>query len=226
MNTRSVTSVTYILIGYMFFIYYDIGEGWTVYLTTLFGVILYLLGLFRLKEALDETGKSAINKLFVAFILGFVAYPLKMLPLLGSVLVFILNLSALVLQLKGYNKLKKSSSLNSKGVAGAGLLIVATILVFIAGIVGILPFAGSYIKPIIAFIAFIIVPFGWLKIQAGLIECGKDVIIPSPIEETKKPSFHTPAPKTILTDPVQQHKPHGTISTVSSNEPPRRYLKI
>jgi hypothetical protein len=226
MNTRSITSVTYILIGYMFFIHYDIGEGWTVYLTTLFGVILYLMGLFRLKEALDETGKSAINKLFIAFILGFVAYPLKLLPFLGSVLVFILNLSALVLQVRGYSKLKKSSSLSSKGVVGASLLIGATVLVFIAGIFGILPFAGSYIKPVIAFIAFIIVPFGWLKIQAGLIESDKDVILPSPIKEVKKPSINAPAPKTILTNPEQLKNPHITITSVPSNEPPRRYLKI
>jgi len=44
------------------------------------------------------------------------------------------------------------------------------VIMIIAGLFNIIPFAGGYIKSVIAFIAFLITPFGWLKIQEAIIE--------------------------------------------------------
>jgi len=170
MKTKSITSVTYILIGNMLTTYGSIGEGWTASLTAIFGLVLFFIGLSNLKAYLDETGKEGVSKLTWAAILGIIASVFSFIPLVGGIPAGILNIIAFILQLIGLLKLKQSATLGAKGADGVTYLLIAIGIMVLAGILGIIPFAGDSIKSVIAFIAFLIIPFGWLKIQEAIIE--------------------------------------------------------
>ena len=171
-NTKSITSVTFILIGNMLTTYGSIGEGWTASLTAIFGLILFFVGLNRLKSALDPIGQEGVGKLIWAAILGIIATLFSYIPLVGGIPAGLLNLIAFILQVVGLLKLKNSTTLGTIGANGVNYLLVAMVIMIIAGLFNIIPFAGSYIKSVFAFIAFLIIPFGWLKIQEAIIEKG------------------------------------------------------
>ena len=169
-NTKSITSVTFILIGNMLLTYDSIGEGWTALPTAIFGLILFFVGLSRLKTALDETGQNGVSKLIWAAILGIIATLFSYIPLVGGIPAGLLNLIAFILQIVGLLKLKNSATLGTTGASGVNYLLIAMVIMIVAGLFNIIPFAGGYIKSVISFIAFIIIPFGWLKIQEAIIE--------------------------------------------------------
>lgn len=178
MKTRSITSVTYILIGNMLTTYGLIGSGWTATLTSLFGLVLFFIGLGRLKEALDATGQDGVSKLVWAAILGIIANVLSYIPLAGGIIAGLINLLAYILQLIGLTKLKKSKVLGETGATGVNYLLIAMVILVFGSLFKILPFVGGTITSVISFIAFIIIPFGWLKIQEALIV---NVTIPNAI---------------------------------------------
>lgn len=169
-DTKSITSITFILIGNMLTTYGVIGGDWTASLTAVFGLILFFIGLTRFKNALDNVGKKGARKLIWAAIIGIVANIFSYIPLLGIILVGILNTISFIIQVIGLFNLKNSTILNSKGSSGVNYLLGAMFLMIIASLFNIIPFAGSYIKSFVAFIALIIIPFGWLKIQEAIIE--------------------------------------------------------
>jgi hypothetical protein len=170
MNTKAITSVTYILVGNMLTTYNSIGEGWTATMTAIFGLILFFIGLNRLKTFLDEIGQEGISKLVWAAILGIIATLFSFIPLVGGIPAGILNLIAFILQLIGLLKLKKSATLGELGASGIGYLIIAMFLMILASFLGLFPFIGGTIKSVISLIAFILIPFGWLKVQEAIIE--------------------------------------------------------
>ena len=169
MKSKSITSVTFILVGNMLLTYNSIGTGWTATSTSIFGLILFFIGLSRLKSFLDEPGQSGISKLIWATIIGVIATLLSFIPLVGTIPAGILNLIAFILQIVGLLKLKNSVTLGEMGAGGVNYLLMAMVLMVIASVLGMVPFAGDYIKSAISFVAFILIPFGWLKIQEALI---------------------------------------------------------
>jgi len=172
MKPKFITSVTFIVIGNMLLTYNSIGSGWTTYLTALFGLIMFFIGLVRMKSFLDEKGKNGVSKLIWATILGIIATVFSSIPFLGFLLIpvtVILNLIAFILQIVGLVNLKKSKMLGETGAKGVNYLLFAMVFMVIGNIFGIIPFAGNFIKPAISFIAFILIPFGWLNIQTGII---------------------------------------------------------
>jgi hypothetical protein len=175
MKTKPITSVTYILIGNMLAIYSSIGEGWSAKLTAFFGLILFFIGLFQLKEFLDEKGASGVGKLIWAAILGIIANIFSLIPIVGGIPAGILNLIAFILQVVGLVNLKHSEKLGKTGASGVNLLLAAITLMIFASIFKIVPFVGTTIKSIIAFIAFIIIPFGWVKIQEAITVNGLSI---------------------------------------------------
>jgi uncharacterized membrane protein len=169
MKTKSITSITYVLIGNMLLIYNSIGSGWTATLTAMFGLILFFVGLSSLKSFLDEIGQNGINKLIWAAILGILASVFSFIPIVGSIPAGLLNLIAFILQIVGLLNLKKSVRLGELGANGVNYLLLAMGIMLIASFLSIIPFIGGYFKEVISFIAFILIPFGWLKIQEALI---------------------------------------------------------
>jgi len=176
MNTKSITSVSFILIGNMLTTYNSIGTGWAATLTAIFGLILFFIGLSRLKNFLDEKGKEGIRKLIWAAIIGIIATILSIIPIVGSIPAGILLLVAFILQLVGLLKLKQSTTLGVTGANGVNYLLFAIALMILASLFSILPFAGNLIKQLFSFIAFIIIPFGWLKIQEAIIDNQRNTI--------------------------------------------------
>ena len=168
---RSITSVTYILIGNMLSVYSNIaGSFITVIATNVLGIIFFFVGLSRLKASLDETGQSGVSKLITSTILSIIAALIGFIPLLGFIPALILSLISFILQITGLLKLKNSETLSSTGAGGVNYLLTAIILMIIAGLFHFIPFAGSYIVAVISFIAIILILFGWIKIQEAIIE--------------------------------------------------------
>lgn len=168
MKAKPITSVTYILVGNMLATYSSIGEGWSAKLTAFFGLILFFVGLLQLKEFLDEKGASGVSKLIWAAILGIIANIFSLIPIVGGIPAAIINLIAFILQVVGLVNLKHSEKLGKIGASGVNILLVAIILMIFAGIFRIIPFVGTTIKSGISFVAFIIIPFGWIKIQEAI----------------------------------------------------------
>ncbi|NLH51471.1 MAG: hypothetical protein GX459_01340 [Bacteroidales bacterium] len=169
-SSIAITSVTFILVGNMLITYNNIGVGWTAILTAIFGYILFFVGLSRLKTSLDEIGQNGVSKIIWATIIGIVALLMSYIPIAGGFLAGILTIIAFILQIVGLLKLKKSSSIGLIGANGVNYLLIAMVIMIMTGLFSIIPFVGGPIKSVFAFVAFLIIPFGWIKIQEGIIE--------------------------------------------------------
>lgn len=170
MQAKSITSVTFILVGSMLTTYNSIGGGWTAPLTALVGYVLFFIGLSRLKAALDAVGQNGVQMLTWATMVGIAASAFSIIPLLGAIPAGILGLIAFVLQLVGLLRIRNSTVIGPEGASGVTLLLGAAGIMVLASLLGIIPFAGGFIKSVIAFVAFLIIPFGWIKIQSALVE--------------------------------------------------------
>ncbi len=168
-NRTTILAVTYILIGDMLMPYGNIGDGWTSSLTVFLGLIFFWVGLNQLKKNIDAAGRSGITKLKWGIVISIFANIVDFIPFIGGIPASILNIIAFILHLAGLISLRGSSIIGTSGKSGITFLIVASVIVIIGGIFGIIPFAGDYIESGITFIAFILIPFGWLKVQEGIL---------------------------------------------------------
>lgn len=166
---ETIKSVTFILSGALLQMFNGIGSGWASTVVAIFGMILFLMGLSKLKSGIDDAGKSAVKLLTIAVIISIVGFIFDIIPLLGIVATILL-LFAFIIELVGIIKLKKSASIGEAGKGGVTLLIVAMILAIIESITGLLPVIGGIIGSILSIAGLILVFFGWIKIQDGLIE--------------------------------------------------------
>jgi len=161
----------------MLITYSSIDGGWTANLIAIFGLIMFFIGLYRLGAFLDEKGKSGASLLIWAAILSLIAYVFGLIPLVGVIPQKLFNFIAFILQLIGLLKLKRSATLGTLGASGVNYLLISIVLIlvtnflnFFFGIISnIVPFVDNFIR-LPALIAFVIIPFGWLKIQRALIE--------------------------------------------------------
>jgi hypothetical protein len=165
---ETIKSVTFILSGSLLQIFNGVGDNWRATLASIFGIILLFIGLRNLKNGLDNPGKKAVMLLIVATVLGIIGLIFDLIPLLGIVagIFFILTF---ILELVGFIMLLSSATIGAGGKTGAILLIIAMIVAVIESILGLLPFVGGIIGGILGIIALILVFFGWLKIQDGLL---------------------------------------------------------
>jgi len=161
----------------MLITYSSIDGGWTANLIAIFGLIMFFIGLYRLGAFLDKKGKSGASLLIWAAILSLIASVFGLIPLVGVVPQKLFNFIAFILQLIGLLKLKRSATLGTLGASGVNYLLISIVLIlvtnflnFFFGIISnIVPFVDNFIR-LPALIAFVIIPFGWLKIQRALIE--------------------------------------------------------
>ena len=170
MEKKAITSVTLILAGNMLTTYNNIGSGWTATVTAIIGFILFFIGLGQMKSYMDEKGKSGVSLLINAAILGIIALVLHLIPFVGGIFAGILYLIAFIIQLAGLLKLKNSETIGTAGASGVSNILIAMVLMIIGSILGMLPFAGGMINSVISLIALLLILFGWLKIQEGIIE--------------------------------------------------------
>lgn len=166
---ETIKSVTFILAGALLQMFNGIGGGWISSLTAIFGLILFFIGLSKLKAGIDDKGKGAVKLLIIAAILGIIGLIFDIIPLLGIVAAIIFIVTFIV-ELIGFIKLRGSASIGESGKGGVTLLIIAMILAIVESIIGLLPLIGGIIGSIIALVALILVFFGWIKIQDGIID--------------------------------------------------------
>lgn len=171
MNKKeTIKSVTFILSGALLQMFNGIGDGlWSTF-TSIFGIILFFIGLSKLKEGLDENGKAGAKLLIISAIIAGIGFIIDLIPLIGGMVASIVLLAAFIVQLIGYLKLKTSDAIGEVGRSGANLLFIAMIVAAFASLVGIVPFLGDIVVSISSFIGLILLFFGWLKVQEGLIE--------------------------------------------------------
>lgn len=169
---ETIKSVTFVIAGALLQMFNGIGGGWASSLTAIFGLVLFFIGLKKLKDGMDEAGKGAIKFLIIATILGVIGLLFDLIPLMGliSSLLFI---AAFIVELIGFIKLKASASIGEVGKGGITLLLVAMVLAIVQSIFGLLPLVGGMIGSVFSIIAIILVFFGWLKIQEGIIDTMK-----------------------------------------------------
>lgn len=166
---ETIKSVTFVIAGSLLQMFNGIGGGWASSLTAIFGLVLFFIGLKKLKEGMDEAGQGAVKFLIIAAIIGVVGLLIDLIPLMGliSSLIFI---AVFIVELIGFIKLKASKSIGEVGKGGITLLIVAMGLAIVQSIFGLIPFVGGMIGSVISIVAIILVFFGWLKVQEGIID--------------------------------------------------------
>lgn len=167
---ESIKSVTFILSGAILQMFNGIGGGLWSTLTSIFGIILFFIGLSKLKEGLDENGKAGVKLLIIAAIIAGVGFIIDIIPLIGGMIASIVLLAAFIVQLLGYLKLKSSDTIGEVGRSGANLLFIAMIVAAFASLLGIIPFLGGIFVSISSLAGLMLIFFGWLKVQEGLIE--------------------------------------------------------
>ena len=173
-NKETIKAVTFILSGALLQMFNGIGGGWASSLTAIFGMILFLMGLSKLKSGLDEAGKGGVKLLFIAAILSVIGFVFDIIPLMGIVASIIL-MAAFIVELIGFLKLKASANIGEAGKSGITLLLIAMVLAVIVSIFGFVPLLGGIVGSILSLAALVLVFFGWIKIQEGLMENYKKI---------------------------------------------------
>nr|MDA3779599.1 hypothetical protein [Bacteroidales bacterium] len=147
-----------------------IADGFWSTTTAIFGIVLFFVGLSKLKTGIDNAGQSAVKTLIIAAIISCTGLVFNIIPFIGEIIASIVLLVAFVFQLVGYIKLKQSDSIGTVGKEGATLLIVAMILSAFGSLINIIPLIGGYVVSIFSLVGLILVLFGWTKVQEGLID--------------------------------------------------------
>lgn len=135
----------------------------------LIGLILYFIGLGKLKESIDMQGAKGVSRLKIAVILGIIAVIFGWIPLLGSIVAGILLMIAFIVEFLGYGSMKQSASLGVEGQTGAGKLRISMIILLIGSVVDLFPFTGTFVG-LISLIALWFVFQGWSMVLWGVEE--------------------------------------------------------
>lgn len=156
-----------ILLAVLLHVYNGIGNTTMTGIAAFVGLIVYWVGLGRLRTALDSVGEQGTSKLKIAIILGLVAVVLGWIPLLGKIVGGIFVIIAFIFEFMGYGLLKGSNAIGSEGQTGAGKLRTSMIVLLIAAIFGIIPGLGI-VNKILSILALWLVFQGWAMILSGM----------------------------------------------------------
>ena len=167
---ETIKAVTFILCGSLLQMFNGIGGGIWSGLTAIFGMVIFFMGLSKLKAGLDENGQSAVKLLIISAIISLVAFVIDLLPLIGGVISSIILLAAFIIELLGILKLKNCATIGETGKSGVTLLLVAMILAILSALFGVIPFLGAIVVSVFSLASLILIFFGWIKVQEGLIE--------------------------------------------------------
>lgn len=169
MKKETIQSITFILSGSLLQMFNGVGSGWASTLAAIFGIIIFFMGLKKLKDGLDEIGQAAANLLNISIIIGIVGLVIDLVPGFG-LFASIIFVAAFIFELLGFLKLKKSGSIGEVGKSGVTFLLVAMGFAILASLIGIIPFLGAMVGSVFSLAALIFVFFGWLRVQEGLLE--------------------------------------------------------
>lgn len=156
-----------VLMAILLRVYDSIGDTTVTGIAALIGLVLYIVGLGKLKANLDAKGAQGISRLKVAIILGIVAIIFGWIPLLGSIVAGILFIIGFIFEFLGYGAMKQSASLGFEGQQGAGHLRISMIILLVGAIVDLIPFTGMVVG-FISLVALWLIFKGWNMILFGI----------------------------------------------------------
>lgn len=147
--------------------YHAIDPKISTSIAALIGLIIYLVGLGKLKQSLDTNGITGVSRLKIAVWLGIVGAIIGIIPLLGTIIAGIFGIIAFIFEFLGYTSLMKSDSLHQLGQDGAKTLRWSMIIMIIATLIGLFPLTGLIVG-IITIVALWFIYKGWTNILFGL----------------------------------------------------------
>ncbi|WP_297273113.1 hypothetical protein [uncultured Bacteroides sp.] len=156
-----------VLIAILLHIYDGIGDTTMTAIAALIGLIIYFIGLSKLKEGIDTEGAKGISRLKIAVIVSIIAVIFGWIPLLGGIIAGILLLIAFIVEYMGYSAMKGSASLGAEGQAGAGKLCFSMIVMLIAAFINLFPLTGMFVG-LITLVALWLVFQGWSMVLWGI----------------------------------------------------------
>ena len=156
-----------VLMAILLHLYDSIGDSTTTGIAALVGLVLFFIGLGKLKSGLDEKGAAGVSRLKLAVILSIVAVIFGWIPLLGGIVAGILLLIAFIVEFLGYTAMMQSSALGTLGQAGAGKLRISMIILLVGSIIGFFPLTGMVVG-LISLVALWFVFKGWSMVLQGL----------------------------------------------------------
>ncbi len=156
-----------VLMAILLHLYDSIGDSITTGIAALVGLVLFFIGLGKLKSGLDEKGAQGVSRLKIAVILSIIAVIFGWIPLLGSIVAGILLIIAFIVEFLGYTAMTQSATLGTEGQAGAGKLRISMIILLAGSIIGFFPLTGMIVG-LISLVALWFVFKGWSMILQAL----------------------------------------------------------
>lgn len=167
-NTLAPQGSYLVLLAVVLHLFNGVNDTTMTKIAAMVGLVIYLIGLGKMKSALDELGMKGASKLTIAVIFGLIAIPFSWIPLVGSFICGILGIIAFFFEFMGYGLLKNSESVGNEGRIGAGKLRISMIVLLIGAIIGFIPIIGSKIEAFISLVALWMIFQGWTKIVIGV----------------------------------------------------------
>ncbi len=166
-NHRGSQGAYLVLLAILLHVYDSIGDNVLTGVAALLGLIVYFIGLGKLKENLDENGVKGISRLKVAVILGIVAVIFGWIPLLGGIIAGILLIISFIFEFMGYGAMKQSATLGTEGQKGAVYLRNSMIVLLVGAFINLFPLTGIVVG-FISLVALWFVFRGWNLVLFGL----------------------------------------------------------
>lgn len=166
-SNRGSQGAYFILLSVLLHVYNSIGDTMMTGIAALVGLIMYWIGLGKIRTSLDSVGEQGVSKLKIAVILGLVGVIIGWIPLIGGIIGGILAILAFVFEFMGYGLLKGSNAIGNEGQIGAGKLRTSMIILLVATVIGFIPGLGI-VEKILSIIAVWFVFQGWSLILSGM----------------------------------------------------------
>ncbi len=186
-TTMNAHSISYILAGMLLQLGSTGASGWGTSLAAGLGFVMYLMGLTKLRDTLDEAGKAAVQLILIAVYIGLAAAVIDFIaslsvpeptfsfkapkPGIWERIASIAFIASFVVSLIGFVRFKESTLLDDTGKSGVTLIIISMALAIVASIFsGLVPFGGGLITSVFSVAGLFLVLFGWLNVQEALAE--------------------------------------------------------
>lgn len=167
-NTPGTQGAYFVLLAIVLHIFNMVADTPCTQVAALAGLVLYWIGLGKMKPSLDADGIKGVVKLRIAIVLSLAAVILDFIPWIGHILTAVLLAMSFVVCFMGYADMTRSVALGSEGRGGASNLRASMVLLLIAAILAIFPFFSGAIIAFLAIVALWLVYLGWCRILDGL----------------------------------------------------------
>ncbi|TVQ18362.1 MAG: hypothetical protein EA361_01470 [Bacteroidetes bacterium] len=186
-TTMNAHSISYILAGMLLQLGSTAASGWGTSVAAGLGFVMFLLGLTKLRDTLDQVGKAAVQLILIAVYIGLAASVIDFFaslsvpdptsffkapePSIWERIASLAFIASFVVSLIGFIKFKESELLDDNGKSGVNMIIISMGLAIAASIfTGLLPFGGGFVATVFGVGGLFLVLFGWLNIQEALAE--------------------------------------------------------